>query len=361
MEIEKSTTDKSKLILVVAVIILVGALFGAMGYLLGSKNNNSGLESQYTENQETDQNEEVTEEDTNNDKAITEEDLNDDEKTTKDVKDETADWNIYKSEEFGFEIKYPQKAEIISEKENEIRINLPIISENYVSEKYLLINLKYTDKECLNPMSTRIEKTEEVTISDTDFIKETGGGAAAGSVYYSESYSTLKNNWCLSLSFVVRSHHYSVDKNKEHAVFNQIISTLESIKSPNEITNLKAYSGNKLNKNGKPFTFNYSPKLWEVDNNGYLSHKNISSCELSLGGLFRQSMSNIIETEKMFFGNYEARKTKLGNSTDGVVRINVYFDADPSSEFSLFLPKDENDKQTCKNNFDTILSTIKFF
>jgi hypothetical protein len=275
-------------------------------------------------------------------------------------KDETVDWKTYENTGLGVQFKYPQEVEIVLEKENEIRINLPIISEQYVSEKYLLVNKKYTDGECSNPLFTRIGETEAITINSVDFVKETGGGAAAGSTYYSVSYSTLKNNWCTSLSFVVRSHSYKLDKNKEYAIFDQIISTFELIKSLNEAANLKVYNGNIINKNGKSFTFNYSLESWILNDNGHISNKKLSSCEFSPGGLFRQSMSNIVETKKMYFGNYEARKTKLGNDTDGVMRINVYFDIDLSSEFSLLLPENENDKQTCENDFDIILSTINF-
>ena len=119
MEIEKSTTDKSKLIMVVAVIILVGALFGAMGYLLGSKNDDSGLENQITENQEADQSETVVEEDveedTNKEEEIKEEDLSDSKEVMEDSQDEAVSWKTYKNEKSGYEIKYPSDWMIISD------------------------------------------------------------------------------------------------------------------------------------------------------------------------------------------------------------------------------------------------------
>jgi len=267
------------------------------------------------------------------------------------IKDEMADWSVYKNEEYGVSFKYPQEAEIVEENKN--RIDLPIVLENDVSEKYLLINNEYANGECSNPLSTKIKETEIVIINNTDFTREIGSDSAAGSVYYSVSYSTLRDNRCLGLSFVVRSHNYNIDRNSEYEIFNQIISTFEFIESSDETVGLELY-------NGKLFSFNYSSELWNLNDNGHFSNTKIGSCEFSFGGLFRQSMSNILETEKIYFGEYEARKTKIGNDTDGVVRINVYFDADPSSEFSLFLPKNENDKQTCENDFDAILSTINF-
>jgi len=119
MEIEKSTTDKSKLILVVAVIILTGFLFGTVGYLLGSKNNDTVIESenQIVKDQEIDQNIE-TEEYKNNNEAVKEETIEDndeDEKETGDVKNGTVSWRTYHNEESGYEIKYPADWIIISD------------------------------------------------------------------------------------------------------------------------------------------------------------------------------------------------------------------------------------------------------
>lgn len=104
MEIEKSTTDKSKLIMIVAVIILVGALFGTMGYLLGSKNNDSGLENQITENQEVDRG-----------GTVKEEDLSDSKEVIEDSQGEAVSWKTYKNEKSGYEIKYPSDWIIISD------------------------------------------------------------------------------------------------------------------------------------------------------------------------------------------------------------------------------------------------------
>ncbi len=94
MEIEKSTTDKSKLILVIAVIILVGALFGVMGYLLGNKNNNTVIKSedQMAKDQGIDNNKE------------TEKDENIEEDVRTDVKDEKENWKIYENDKYGFEV-----------------------------------------------------------------------------------------------------------------------------------------------------------------------------------------------------------------------------------------------------------------
>ena len=94
MEIEKSTTDKSKLILVVAVIILVGTLFGAMGYLLGSKNNNAVIksENQIVKDQDIDNNRE-TEKDEDTGKDV-----------NTDIEDEKENWKIYTNDKYGFEV-----------------------------------------------------------------------------------------------------------------------------------------------------------------------------------------------------------------------------------------------------------------
>ena len=116
MNIEKSTTDKSKLILIITVIILVSALFGAMGYLLGSKNNDTviELEEQIVKDQDNDQNIEI-EKKKNDNKEDLSNGKEDDVEIVEDIKDEMADWKTYQNEESGYEIKYPADWIIISD------------------------------------------------------------------------------------------------------------------------------------------------------------------------------------------------------------------------------------------------------
>ncbi|HSJ88951.1 MAG TPA: CARDB domain-containing protein, partial [Anaerolineales bacterium] len=73
--------------------------------------------------------------------------------------------------------------------------------------------------------------TETVVINGVSFLKQTGGDAAAGNKYDWVAYSTLKNNACISMDFMLHSLGAmyppppDFDKAAESAVFTQIMST----------------------------------------------------------------------------------------------------------------------------------------
>ncbi len=75
--------------------------------------------------------------------------------------------------------------------------------------------------------------SENVTINNIQFLKETGLGAAAGNIYDWTGYSTVKNNACISMVFVLHSANAGVyptpppdfDKAAESAVFTTIMNS----------------------------------------------------------------------------------------------------------------------------------------
>ena len=228
MEIEKQTTDKSKLVLVVTVIILVGALFGAVGYLLGSKNNSTVIESenQIVEDQDNDQNIEA-EEEINNDEDVKEEEIggnDEDEKETEEVKDETSDWNVYKNEEYGFEIKYPKDIEYHSK-----TWGVDFVEKSEAQNKFFTIYL-YSELEQL--------PNNEAGLSFEDWINKQIKSEAFedGRIFSSGTLTGIKvrdqgivpfENILIKkndkiYSFVIRENSQFMD------VFNQILSTLKS-------------------------------------------------------------------------------------------------------------------------------------
>ncbi|MEA2098224.1 MAG: hypothetical protein U9P70_04095 [Patescibacteria group bacterium] len=204
-----------KLIMTFTVIILIGILFGMLGYYLGNKNvtKNTPVAVKYQKDQLNKINEKETENNKQEDAAFLE---------------KIADWETYKNEEFGFEIKYPENVEKIYEKNTEIRFDLSLDSTNY---KYL--SILYTEPgispRCINPLTvSEVIKREDIELNDIEFVKEIGSEGATGSIYNSISYSKKRNDKCFSLNLIVKSNaSEEIDLDKESKLFNYILSTFK--------------------------------------------------------------------------------------------------------------------------------------
>jgi len=153
--------------------------------------------------------------------------------------DPTVGWKVYRNVEYGFEIKYPKNAEITSEEENKVLVDLPFTSGTLLREKYLIIAINQTVPEkCPKPLAPVIKEMKTVRLSETEFKKEIGVEGAAGSAYESVRYSTMRGNQCFTLTFVLRSANPRAfdapppdfDRERESEIFDQIVSTFRFIK-----------------------------------------------------------------------------------------------------------------------------------
>ena len=149
----------------------------------------------------------------------------------------TSGWNKYQNTKYGFEFKYPPNGSVSDQTDNGGRVTLPILTPGTnLSEKYLNVSVV----EGLNPCKAPdpggpITATENVTINGIQFFKESGEGAAAGNRYDFVAYSSLSNNACVSLTFILHSTNIGnyatpppeFDKAAESAIFDQIINTYD--------------------------------------------------------------------------------------------------------------------------------------
>jgi hypothetical protein len=86
-------------------------------------------------------------------------------------------------------------------------------------------------------VSSPPSSTENVTINNIQFVKRTGQEGAAGNFYDWVSYSTTRNNACISLAFILHSlnpGNFPVpppvfDKNAESAVFTEVMNAFNWI------------------------------------------------------------------------------------------------------------------------------------
>ena len=145
--------------------------------------------------------------------------------------DPLSGWNRFQNDKYKFFVKVPPDASA-GMSENSGRADLKFAPNTNLREKYLAITItegaatcKYTSG---NPTSS-----SNVTINGVQFLKEEGSEGAAGSFWDWVSYSTVKNNACINLAFVLKSVNPGnlptpppiFDKVAESAIFNQIINS----------------------------------------------------------------------------------------------------------------------------------------
>ncbi|HEU0294196.1 MAG TPA: peptidoglycan DD-metalloendopeptidase family protein [Anaerolineales bacterium] len=147
-----------------------------------------------------------------------------------------ADWLTFTNLTYGFQFKYPPQSVIASGgTDNFTRIDLPFVPGTNLSEKYLEVAVVENANPCRSPVaaSSMVDSSETVTINGISFLKEIGGDAGAGNFYQFVAYSTLRDNVCVSLSFVLHSLNPGnfatppvvFDYAAESAVFGQIVAT----------------------------------------------------------------------------------------------------------------------------------------
>ena len=148
-----------------------------------------------------------------------------------------SDWEAYRNEPYGYEIRYPKDSQILAGHET-LTIYLAFAPATNLREKFLVITVRESaPQECANPLPTIILDTEFVQVGGIEFRKEIGEDRAAGSTYESINYSTLRGNRCFGLSFVLHSvnpMNYDVppptfDREMESEMFMPILSTFRFV------------------------------------------------------------------------------------------------------------------------------------
>jgi len=149
----------------------------------------------------------------------------------------TSGWENFLSEKYGFVFKYPNGSSISDKSDVHARIAIPVItSGTNLSEKYVDLSVLEGVTTCKSPdVGGEAATTENVTINGIQFFKEAGTGVGAGNIYDFVAYSTMSNNNCVSLTFVLHSTNIGnyqtpppeFNKAAESAVFDLLIKTFD--------------------------------------------------------------------------------------------------------------------------------------
>jgi len=148
------------------------------------------------------------------------------------------DWLVFTNNTYGFRFRYPQGGQIAEGgTDNSTRIDLPRVPGTNLTQKYLQMTVVEDVDPCRSPLaSSSIPQTSEtVVINGITFLKETGEDGTAGHINKWTAYSTVRDNACISLDFVLRAANPGVfttppplyDEAAESVVFGQIVSSFE--------------------------------------------------------------------------------------------------------------------------------------
>ena len=147
----------------------------------------------------------------------------------------TSDWLTFTNSTFSFQFQYPPQGQIqVGSNDGDTRINnLPIVQPGTnLTRKFMEVFAGQNVTECKSPLPTQ-DPGQVVTINGISFLKQTGLEGAAGSIFQSVVYSTLRDGVCVNLGFVLQSHDPSsfptpppvFDYATETALFDQIVGT----------------------------------------------------------------------------------------------------------------------------------------
>jgi Ig-like domain from next to BRCA1 gene len=140
----------------------------------------------------------------------------------------------YQNSRYGFKFTLPAGATIANQTDNLGRVNLPLVTPGTnLSEKYIQVSVTEGKNPCVVTDFEGGEAIERVTINNIQFDKQTGQGVAAGNIYDWTGYSTVRNNACIILAFILHStnpaNHATpppvFDKAKESEVINTVMNT----------------------------------------------------------------------------------------------------------------------------------------
>jgi hypothetical protein len=128
----------------------------------------------------------------------------------------------------------------VSQTDNSGYVTLPLVtSGTNLLSKYIQIDVREGANPCVSPAVENPEGSQDVTINNIQFRRQYGQGAAVSNRYDWVAYSTINNNACISLAFILHSVNPGVyatpppvfDQAAESAVIDATMATYGKITS----------------------------------------------------------------------------------------------------------------------------------
>lgn len=144
----------------------------------------------------------------------------------------------YQNSKYKFKFNLPAGATITSQTDNLGSVSLPLVTAGTnLREKYLQVSVTENQDPCIVTDMENGGELETVTINGIEFQKQSGQGAALSNYYDWTAYSTVRNNACIILAFVLHSINPGVyttpppifDMARESAVIDTVMNTYNLI------------------------------------------------------------------------------------------------------------------------------------
>jgi murein DD-endopeptidase MepM/ murein hydrolase activator NlpD len=178
-----------------------------------------------------------------------------------------GNWLTFTNSRYEFMFGYPPGSNIVAGgTDNYTRINLIFLQGTNLVDKYMEVTVVENPAVCQSPLaSSGVQLSETVVIAGITFLKQAGADGAAGNFYEWVAYSTLRNNVCVSLDFVLHSlnpGNYATpppvyDYGSEAAVFGQIVSTYSWL--PSSSTPAPTFTPITATTTSPAVTFTFTP------------------------------------------------------------------------------------------------------
>ena len=137
--------------------------------------------------------------------------------------------NVYVNSRYGFRFMLPANSSLAIYSDNRARVLLPIASGTNLVEKYLNVVVVDGLSPCHTTSFTNSPtSSSNLTINGLAFLVETGTDFALGNTFGWVSYSTMQNNACISMNFVLHSANNGApqfNESAEASVFESIMAT----------------------------------------------------------------------------------------------------------------------------------------
>ncbi|HSO13664.1 MAG TPA: NBR1-Ig-like domain-containing protein [Anaerolineales bacterium] len=137
--------------------------------------------------------------------------------------------NVYNNSKYGFTFMLPSNSSLAVLSDNRAHVSLPFSSGTNLVGKYLDVVVVDGLSPCHTTAFTNPPtSSSNVTINGITFLLETGTDSALGNTYGWRSYSTLRNNACIGMNFVLYSTNNGApqfDVATESSVFESMMAT----------------------------------------------------------------------------------------------------------------------------------------